>query len=35
MKPAPGLIRRRHVEACWYLGASWSTLMYILGDNAA
>ena len=35
LKPLPGLIRRRHVEACWFLGASMSTLMYILGDDAA
>lgn len=33
LKPLPGLILRRHVEACWFLGASFSTLMYILGDQ--
>lgn len=31
----PGLVRRRHLEACWFLGASMPTLFYILGDRAA
>jgi lysozyme len=26
----PGLVRRRHVESCWFLGAAPATLHYIL-----
>lgn len=26
----PGLVRRRHIESCWFLGASADTLHYIL-----
>lgn len=26
----PGLVRRRHVESCWYLGAAPATLHYLL-----
>ena len=35
LREQAGLIRRRHVEACWFLGASMQTLMYVLGDQAA
>lgn len=35
LRPLPGLVRRRHVEVCWFLGASFQTLMYVLGDQAA
>jgi lysozyme len=26
----PGLVRRRHVESCWFLGAAAATLHYVL-----
>lgn len=26
----PGLVRRRHVECCWFLGAPPATLHYLL-----
>lgn len=32
-KPQAGLIRRRHVEAVWYLGAPPDTLFYIASDG--
>lgn len=35
LKPWPWLIRRRHIEACWFLGASQPTLLFMLGDEAA
>lgn len=35
LRDLPGLVRRRHVEACWFLGASMPTLFYVLGDQAA